>query len=165
MRRTWAPRGCTPALIHNVNWNRVSTIGVLVCSPAGRRVQLRLSVRPGSIKSADIVTFLKALRREFRRRQIVLIWDRLPGHRSRETRAYLDTASTEGWLHVEWFPPYAPELNPVEYVWGHLDNGLMANYAPPTVEEIAGRVRKGACQMRHRPPLLRSFLKASKLFF
>ncbi len=164
MRRTWGPRGCTPELIHNFNWKRLSAIGVLVCTSGGRSVRLRLRFQEGSIKSPDIVNFLRALHSEFRGR-IILLWDRLPAHKSRLTLAYIAQAVENGWLKLEWLPPYAPELNPVEYVWGHLDGGIMANYAPPTLGEIRQRLRKGTRRIYRRPGLLRSFLKASSLFF
>ncbi len=137
---------------------------MLVCTPGGRSVRLRLRFQEGSIKSPDIVSFLKTLRREFPQ-PAILIWDRLPAHRSRHTMAYINQAINENWLQLEWFPPYAPELNPVEYVWGHLDGGVMANYAPSTLSEIRARLRKGGRKIYRRPELLRGFLKASGLFF
>jgi len=35
--------------------------------------------------------------------------------------------STRGRIQVERFPAYAPELNPVEYMWGHLKTKEIAN--------------------------------------
>ena len=35
--------------------------------------------------------------------------------------------ATKGRLVVERLPAYAPELNPVEYMWGHLKNHEIAN--------------------------------------
>lgn len=164
VRRTWAPRGCTPTLAHNFNWKRLSAAGVLICTPAGRSVRLRLRFQEGSFKSPDIVRFLQALRREFPGR-VTLLWDRLPAHKSGQTQAYIRQAVYEGWLEMEWLPAYAPELNPVEYVWGHLDGGVMANYAPPTLAELRQRLHRGCRRMYHRSLLLRSFLKHSGLFF
>lgn len=80
-------------------------------------------------------------------------------------QAYLQKGIKAGWLVVEWFPAYAPELNPVEYVWGHLDGGMMANYAPPTLEEVRQRLHRGGRRIYRRPNLLRGFLKKSDLFF
>ena len=164
MRRTWSPRGCPPTLIHNFNWKRLSAIGVLLCTPGGRTVRLRLRFQAGSVKSPDLVTCVQALHREFPR-PLILLWDRLPAHKSRHTLTYLQQAANEGGLQLEWLPPYAPELNPVQYVWGYLDNGVMANYAPPTLKDIRQRLHKGIRRIYPRPSLLRGFLKASGLFF
>jgi len=34
------------------------------------------------------------------------------------------------WLHIEWLPPYAAELNPVEYLWGHTKYHELPNLVP-----------------------------------
>ncbi len=164
IRRTWGPRGRTPALVHNFNWKKLSAIGALISSPGGRSVRLRLGFQEGSLVSSNVVDGVKALRREFHRR-IILLWDRLPAHKSRHTLGHVQAATRQGWLQLEWLPAYAPELNPVEYVWGHLDGGILAHYAPPTLGEIRRRVQAGARRIRRRPEVLRGFLKASGLFF
>ena len=150
--------------MHNFNWKKLSATSALICSHGGRSIRLRLGFTGGSVVSADVVDFLQALRPEIPRRMI-LLWDRLPAHKSRQTRSYLEAATQPGWLQLEWLPPYAPELNPVEYLWGHLDGGVMANYAPSTLREIRQRVECGAQRIRRRPDVLRGFLKASGLFF
>jgi uncharacterized protein YxjI len=50
--------------------------------------------------------------------QVVLIWDGLSVHWSTKMRAWLD--SQRDWLTVERLPAYAPELNPVAYLWANL---------------------------------------------
>lgn len=151
-------------MIHNFNWKRLSAIGALICTPSGRQIRLRLRFLEGSVKSPDLVEFLQALRREFPR-PVTLLWDRLPAHKSKICLDYLCKVAEEGWLELEWLPPYAPELNPVEYVWGHLDGGVMANYAPPTLAEIRQRLHQGARRIYPKLNLLKGFLQASSLFF
>ena len=63
-----------------------------------------------------MVGFLKALHRQLPGK-ILLLWDGAPIHRSREVTAFVQTQSA--WLCVERLPAYAPELNPVEYLWGY----------------------------------------------
>jgi transposase len=60
----------------------------------------------------------------------------LRAHRSKVVRDYLD--STEGHLHVAFLPPYAPELNPVEYLWAWLKRPALANYCPTNLTDLAG---------------------------
>jgi len=45
---------------------------------------------------------------------LLIVWDRLPAHRSRITRDFIASQETRLW--VEYLPGYAPELNPVEYI-------------------------------------------------
>jgi putative transposase len=37
---------------------------------------------------------------------------------------------------MERLPAYAPELNPVEAVWGWLKYGKLANFVPRSVQEL-----------------------------
>jgi hypothetical protein len=59
----------------------------------------------GSIKSAQVVLFLKALRKQLRA-PLLIIWDGLLAHRSRLVRDYVD--STAGHIHLAFLPAYAP---------------------------------------------------------
>jgi transposase len=63
-----------------------------------------------------VLDFLKVLVRHLPG-PLLLVWDRLPRHRSRLVQDYI--ASLDGWIHQEFLPSYAPELNPVEYIWGY----------------------------------------------
>ena len=44
-------------------------------------------------------------------------------------------------LHLERLPAYAPDLNPVEFVWSHLKDGRMANFIPRNVRHLDRVVR------------------------
>jgi transposase len=48
--------------------------------------------------------------------RVVLLWDGLSAHWSHRMRQHLD--GQRDWLTVERLPAYAPEPNPVEYLWG-----------------------------------------------
>jgi transposase len=45
---------------------------------------------------------------------LLVVWDRLPAHRSKLVGEFLD--SLQGQIAVEYLPPYAPELTSVEYL-------------------------------------------------
>ena len=61
---------------------------------------------PGAIRSPQVIEFLQHLRRQVRRKLLV-IWDGLPSHRSRTVKDYL--AAQKGKLAVEFLPAYAPD--------------------------------------------------------
>ena len=82
---------------------------------------------PGSIKKAQVLDFLQALVRHLRG-PLLLVWDRLPGHRSRLVQDYI--AGLQGWIHQEYLPAYAPELNPVEFIWAHWKQHELPNVCP-----------------------------------
>jgi transposase len=112
VRRTWAPRGETPVLIHAFNWKKMSISAVLAYRWDGKRSRMFFQMRGGSYDAESLIRFLKDLRRHLRGRRAILIWDGLPAHRSRIMRDYLHTQ--RAWLKVERLPGYAPDLNPVE---------------------------------------------------
>jgi transposase len=72
--------------------------------------------------SEHSVIFLKALRRNFQGRRLVILWDRASYHRGDVVKAYLkdlngDRPEQERLIHLEYFAPNAPEQNPMEDVW------------------------------------------------
>jgi len=74
---------------------------------------------PGSIRSPQVVEFLGHLRRHLPSR-LLIVWDGLRSHRSRLVWGYV--RAQRGRLWLEFLPAYAPELNPVEYLWSHGSN-------------------------------------------
>jgi transposase len=66
---------------------------------------------------------------------MLVIWDGLPAHRSRRVSDWV--TSDRDWLKVEPLPGYAPDLNPVEQVWGNLKVQELANLCSDTIEQVA----------------------------
>src|SRR5215467_7214319 len=74
VRRTWAPRGVTPMLVHTgSNWKRLSVAGALAFRWDGRRTRFFFQTHAGSYTDRQLVAFLRALKRHFRPRPVVLI--------------------------------------------------------------------------------------------
>ena len=57
--------------------------------------------------------------------EVSILWDGAPIHHSALVKNYV--ASTKGRIVIQRLPAYAPELNPVEYMWGHLKTHEIAN--------------------------------------
>lgn len=144
------------------NWKRLALIGALAITPPGKRIRLLLSIHAGTVNSERVTAFLRGLQRHIPGR-ILLLWDGLPAHRSAHTGQFL--AGNRHWLHVERLPAYAPELNPVEYLWGHLAATDLANFTADDLDILARQIRKGTRRIRRHPDLSRAFLKHSGLFF
>jgi len=162
IRRTWGPRGRTPILRERyAHWEHLSALGALTISPDLRRTRVFLSLSSGSVKSETVVEGLRSLRRHVRG-SLLLLWDRLGVHRSRTLREHLE--KQQHWLRLDWFPAYAPELNPVEYLWAWLDSTALANFCPDDTQELARQVRRGTRRLQRHPDVTRAFLKHSGLF-
>jgi transposase len=83
-------------------------------SPHGRRVRLFFRLHKDiNINAVLTLEFLEQLKPHITGRCIV-VWDRLRTHKAKIVHTMIVSQSR---LLMEYFPPYAPELNPVEYVW------------------------------------------------
>jgi len=164
VRRTWAPRGETPVLIHTGgHWKRLSIAGALAFRWDGRRTRFFFQTRAGTYTDLALITFLRALKRHFPRQRIVLIWDGLGGHKSRGMARYL--AGQRAWLTVEPLPAYAPELNPIEQVWGNVKTRELANVCAPDLAALRPPLRAGFARVRRQPQLAFAFLQHAGLAF
>ena len=162
VRKTWAPRGQTPILYQRTrSHDKVSVIGALTLSPRSRRVGLYFALLPGENANAGhFCRFLADLRRHLQR-PLVVVWDRLPGHRAHELREALDRS---GRVHLAFLPPYAPELNPVEMLWGYVKMNPLANHPATDAHLLANRAKRHFQDLRDKPNLLKSFFRATPLF-
>jgi hypothetical protein len=64
---------------------------------------------------------------------------------------------------VVYFPTYAPELNPAEYVWSQSKYAELANYTPKTTDVLQRRVGQSLLGISENQELLRKFVKNSDL--
>jgi putative transposase len=163
VRRTWAPVGRTPVL---ESWGRhrdkVSVIAGLSISPAARRPGLYFATDPEEFfNAAQVVGFLRELLRHLRGR-VIVVWDRGSNHKGRLVRGFL---ARHRRLAVEYLPGYAPDLNPVEAVWGWLKYGKLANFIPQDVHDLDGWVTDHMVEAKHNTGLLRNLWDGSELPF
>ncbi len=66
-------------------------------------------------------------------------------------------------LRIEFLPPYAPELNPVEYAWSWLKMNPLANRCAQDLDQLTTAAMAAKGQMATNQRLLRGFVHASKL--
>jgi transposase len=150
-------------LIHAFNWKKMSICAALGYRWDGRRSRLFFQTRDGSYNTASLIQFLEDLKRELRGQKAVLVWDGLPAHKSREMKSYL--GRQRDWLVVERLPGYAPDLNPVETLWGNIKGQELANRCAANLGEIHQAVKGGMARVRRSRRLPLSFLKHAGLSF
>lgn len=163
VRRTWAPKGETPVLIHAFNWSKMSVCAALGYRWDGRRSRLFFQTREGSYNSESLIRFLSDLHRDLGGQKAILIWDGLPAHKSRAMKEYL--GRERHWLRVERLPGYAPDLNPVETLWGNIKGQELANRCADDLAEVSMAIRNGMKRVRRSSQLPISFLKHAGLSF
>ena len=114
--RVWAPKGSRPSAVKQTRYEWVYLYAAV--EPAsGESVALQAP----HINTGTMSVFLGMLSAALREREhAVLIMDQAGWHKSRK----LDVPDT---ITVLYLPPYSPELNPVERLWGYLRSHYLSN--------------------------------------
>ena len=159
VRRTWAPKGKTPIHYSWSRHERLSAISAVTLSPLGCRFGIYFQIHHQNIRFGEVVAFLKLLHRHLGRK-FILVLDRYSVHRK---ALRLLKEEHHSWLDVEWLPPYAPELNPVEPLWNHSKYVDLANFIPAGIEDLYEAVDASISSTKSNSALVRSFFHYAKL--
>lgn len=161
VRRTLAPRGQTPILrVPCGRRQKVSVIAGLSLSPAAHQLGLHFRTYPDAyINTAASADFLRELLRHLRR-EVIVVWDNGPNHKGDPIRA---VQAAYPRLDIQWLPPYAPELNPVEHLWTHLKYQQLVNFTPPDAATLDDAVTEKLVNAKFDSNRLRSFYAATPL--
>lgn len=152
--RTWGLRGHTPVIQQSFTWKQMSAIAGL----SWWRFYFRFV--DGAVTSTQIIEFLGALKRQLRRK-LLIVWDGSGTHKSRRVREWLEQQN--GRIAIALLPPYAPELNPVEAIWAYLKKHEIANLCPANLAEVSDFARRRLKSMQRRPQLIRAFWQQAEL--
>lgn len=153
--KTYAPKGETPILDEWQTRDHLSVMGGVTLSG-----QVGSLVRPSSLNGLPSIAFLLHLRRAIGDRLLV-IWDGSPIHRRAEVQAFV--AEAGGKIHIEPLPAYAPELNPVEWLWKHLKRDALGNVSCLDLEQLHMELHLALGRVRKRRTLIRSFFEGAEL--
>lgn len=158
--KTWAPQGCTPVHRHRQrSRQRISVISALSVSPRRQRLGLYYQLFLDGIGRLEVCFFLRHLLRHLRGPVVVLL-DNSSTHRNGELNELLKEKKSR--LFPEYFPAYAPELNPDEGIWSLSKRGL-ANSCLSDVDELIAEVIGAIEQIRRSPRTLRGCILQSEL--
>ncbi len=161
VRRTLAPRGITPILPVANRRDRISAISAITLSPRRYLPGLYFELLPDNTnaKAAHVVAFLKELKKSLPR--FTVLWDRGRIHgQALLIKAFL---AEHPEIVAEDLPPYAPEVNPDEWVWGHTKYGKLANFAPADRYELRARVNAELRWLKQHPYFLYRFIDNADL--
>jgi transposase len=117
-------------------------------------------VRPKSLKGRHRIEFLVHLGRVAGDRLLV-IWDGSPIHRRVEVKEFVAEAGDA--IHLEPLPAYAPDLNPVEWLWRHLKEVEMRNLTCLDLDQLHLELHLALGRVRQKPRLFRSFFEGAGL--
>jgi len=137
------------------NWKSLSIIGGLALW------RFYFQMHAGSIKSLPVVEFLRHLQRHIPGK-ILIIWAGASIHRSTLVKNYV--AAPKGRIVIERLPAYAPELNPVEYMWGHLKTHEIANLVATQAWELSFEATAALRRIRRRRSIIAACYSQSELW-
>jgi len=133
LRAMWAPVGQQAQVpIVAARATRVLT-GVL-----NIKTSTWLSAVSDQFKQADFQWVLRLIRARWRGWHIVLFLDRHPAHRAKRSR---QLARHLG-IQLRWLPTACPELNPVDHLWRHVTQDILANEPTPHLDVAIHRAEQ-----------------------
>jgi len=156
VRRTWAPRGERPVMYSWDRRDRLSVIAGLTLSAARRHVGLYFAIHDQNIKTDEVEEFIRAVKRQVRR-ELIVVMDRLPAHRSAARRLMADG------FEIQWLPGYAPDLNPTEALWSQTKYSDLANFVPDDTLDLEVEAEFALENAQGDQRMLKSFFHAAEL--
>jgi transposase len=126
LRANWSRRG-TPArvLISGRNARRV------VFGAMNLRTGKRLFLARQHQRQHDFQAFLELIHHHYRGRQVVLLLDENPSHTAKRSQQL----ASEFQIELLWLPKRAPELNPMDQLWGQGKDVISANRQYPNIDD------------------------------
>ena len=162
VRRTWARRGHTPVLrVSDEPHGRISAIGAMTIRLKPRKFGFLFHLLPdnANFHGDTVAEFLAHLHSKLNS-NITLLWDSICIHSAEPVNNFLAAHPA---ITVELFPPYAPELNPVDNIWSYVKYGRLSNYCPYTLAELRKSVRAEFFRLQKRPDLLEALFRHTGL--
>jgi transposase len=150
--RSYGLKGKTPVVKTSGQRQKINAISAVNAKGA-----FWYKVYSGTLGAALFLVMLKDLMKG-RKKPVLLVVDGLPAHRAKSVANYVQ--STQGRLELHFLPPYAPDLNPDEFVWSHLKQNGTSKKPLRKNEALRQRVETDLATIKQDKELVRSFFKA-----
>jgi len=93
----------------------------------------------------NFIAFLVVLLNSYAGRKIRLVCDNARYHHTKAVQAFLAEHAAQ--ITVFWLPPYCPDLNLIERVWGHLKRTALANVLFRSIHDLVAAFRAGVARV------------------
>lgn len=143
-------------------WKRITVAGMILFNAKTKRKTSLAWFSKRGMRKERLCKILRDIKRGFKKRRLVLLWDGLPAHKAKIVRRFIEENAS--WLTVYRFPAYAPELNPQEYLWSAVKRKDMGNYCPQTSAALRSKVCRSLRKRKTSSSFLGGCLKAPGLF-
>ena len=155
--RTYGLKGQTPVV--KTSGQRQS---LNVISAVNARGEFWAATYTGKLDAESFVVFLRNFV-EGRADKVFLVVDGHPAHKAKLVKNYVQ--SLKGRLELHFLPPYAPDLNPDEFVWGHMKSNGVSKKPLKQNESLQKRIEEDLNKIGNNRSLVRSFFCAKSVFY
>jgi transposase len=155
--RGFAEKGKPPILPMETKRERVSMISAIT-----NQGHSRFMIYEEKMNQHLFIDFMRRLIRESQRK-VFLIVDNLRVHHGKVVAAWLEKHKDQ--IEVFFLPPYAPELNPDEYLNNALKQDVHSGDLPRTKEDIKHKIHSFMHRLKHRKQTVSNFLSHHKLHY
>jgi transposase len=157
LARTYGLKGKTPVVVTSGQRQSLNVI-----SAVNARGEFWAATYTGKLDAEAFVAFLKNFM-DSRGGKVFLVVDGHPAHKANVVKAYLKTL--QGRLELHFLPPYAPDLNPDEFVWSHMKNNGVSKKPLKQNESLRERVENDLTAIQQDRKLVRSFFCAESVVY
>jgi transposase len=157
LRRTYGLKGETPVVQTSGQRQKVNVV-----SAVSLQGGFWCHAYTHTLKQGVFIEFLKDFMTS-QRGKVFLVMDSHPAHIANSVKEYVQ--STQGKLELHFLPPYAPDLNPDEFVWNYLKGNGVARKPLRKNESLRERVEEDLDRLKKDRELLRSFFKAESVAY
>lgn len=155
--RTYGLKGRTPIVQTSGQRQKINAISAVNAKGA-----FWFQVYPGMLTAMVFIGFLTRFLKT-RRRPVFLVVDGLPVHKAKSVADYVQ--STKGKLELHFLPPYAPDLNPDEFVWHHIKQNGTSKTPLKKNESLKQRLSDDLTAIKNDKHLVKSFFEAESVSY
>jgi len=155
--RTYGLKGKTPVVTTSGQRQSINVI-----SAVNARGEFWATTYTGKLDAESFVAFLG----NFMKQQqgiVYLVVDGHPAHKANKVKAYIK--QMKGRLELHFLPPYAPDLNPDEFVWSYMKNIGVSKKPLKKNESMRERVEEDLRTIKRDKSLVRSFFMAESVAY
>jgi transposase len=157
LARTYGLKGQTPVVATSGQRQSLNVI-----SAVNARGEFWAATYTGKLDAETFVAFLKNFM-DSRTGKVFLVVDGHPAHKANVVKAYLK--SLQDLLELHFLPPYAPDLNPDEFVWSYMKNNGVSKKPLKQNESLRQRVENDLTAIQQNRKLVRSFFCAKSVVY
>ena len=155
--RTYGLKGHTPIVASSGQRQSINVISAVNASGA-----FWAATYTGKLNAESFVEFLRDFMKG-QRRKVMLVVDGHPAHKAKLVKEYI--AGLSGRLELHFLPPYAPDLNPDEFVWNYMKGTGVSKRPLKKNESLRKRVEQDLNAIHNDKVLVASFFLAESVAY